>query len=305
MLFNIWGILLVFWALFTTATPEFPLRFSASVQWSCLGEVTCGGLGKVSEVYQDLNAKQSLLIGLRSGEPWGSGYVYDNVLITPTENVLARFVWKTHTTNTRCSDNPTGAPRAFFANAVSILEGNETINGVMYEKWTNGVIPSSKPPYPDLWAVWFAAVTSPNGDRDVARISYTQQTNPMHGFPIPGWTYNYDFTNFTTNAILESRFEPPSDWKKACPTPPPPAPTPPPSPPPPPTPRTCTVCFACGESAAKKFPPGTKCAPERWDCSGETPPGKGCFNVECDPDGDGVPNGTCDCDKKVCVKNGQ
>ena len=169
---------------------------------------------------------------------------------------------------------------------------------MVYEKWTNGVTPGVTPGHPDLWAVWFAAA----GEDVVVRVCYTQQTNPMHGFPIPGWTYVYEFTNFTTNSIPSSRFEPPPDWRKACPTPPPPPPTPPPAPPTPPKPKTCS-CFACGDPAAKKMPVGTACAPERPGCGGESAPAKGCFNVECDPDGSGVPKSLCDCDGAgVCVK---
>lgn len=52
--------------------PKFPRRFSAHVQWSCPGDVECGGLGKVRSVYQDLDNNRSLLLGLRSGEPWGT-----------------------------------------------------------------------------------------------------------------------------------------------------------------------------------------------------------------------------------------
>jgi hypothetical protein len=42
-------------------------------------------------------------------------------------------------------------------------------------------------PYPDNWAVWFR--TAP--PHDPVRLQYTRQTNPMHGFPIEGWNYQY------------------------------------------------------------------------------------------------------------------
>jgi hypothetical protein len=299
--------------------PQFPRRFSAAVAWQCPGDVACGGLGDVAAVYQDLGANNSALMGLRSGEPWGPGYVYDNVLVTTPlggEAALTRFVWQWQTPGTRCSQRPANrSPGPFFAPAVSVLEGHETIGGVACEKWTNGVQPSHQIDPPDMWAVWFAVVPASGGARDggggggertVAKVSYTQQTNPMHGFPIPGWTYEYLFTNFTTGPIPSWHFEPPPGWETACATPPPtPAPTPPtPAPPtPPPTPKPCS-CFACGDAAAKAFPAGTKCAPERGGCSGESPPAKGCFNVECDPDGSGVPNGVCLCDGAgECVKS--
>ena len=63
---------------------------------------------------------------------------------------------------------------------------------MLCERWSNGVVAGSAP-YPDLWAVWFVA-NPPGGTATVAQVSYTQQTNPMHGFPIPGWTYTYGFT---------------------------------------------------------------------------------------------------------------
>ena len=286
--------------------PQIPARFSATVSWQCNGVPApeCGGLGKVSEVYQDLEANRTLLVGLRSGEPFGPGYTHSNVLVIapPYPNPLLRFVWRTHTRNASCSRSPTSRASPFFAHPVSTPAGKETINGVVCDKWTNGVTPGSEP-YPDLWSVWFKAGQSTGTAAVVARISYTQQTNPMHGFPIPGWTYVYDFSDFTTDPIPSSTFEPPPDWQVACPEPPPPAPPPPPRPPPPPPgPKTCH-CFKCGDSAASKLPTGTKCAPERPSCNPYDGPGKGCYNVECDPDGAGVAKGVCACDGSgLCVK---
>lgn len=112
--------------------PQFPPRFSAAVKWRCPGDVGCGGLGPVRRVDQDLASGSSLIVGLRGGEPWGAGYVYDNVLVTRSSQGgvgSVAYAWKTGTVNTRCSRGPAGAASAFFPQAVSVFEAKEMING--------------------------------------------------------------------------------------------------------------------------------------------------------------------------------
>ena len=48
--------------------------------------------------------RSSLIVGRRGGEPWGAGYVYDNVLVTRSSQGgvgSVAYTWKTGTVNTR------------------------------------------------------------------------------------------------------------------------------------------------------------------------------------------------------------
>jgi hypothetical protein len=296
--------------------PVFPRRFSALVTATCSGGACdeggwCdGGAGRMNAVYQDLDRNLSLWKDLQSGNPWGSGFVHSNVLILPNPETasdgrskggLARVVWKSETKNDACSIAPEGgaAPPAFWGYPTiahvgrgSIMIGSETIT---CEKWSNNATMGIAP-YPDNWAVWFR--TAP--PHDPVRLQYTRQTNPMHGFPIEGWNYQYTFTNFSTAPIPDETFALPPAWKTACKPPPPP---PPPAPPPPPFQVVCECMFCGPDRPGIKHPESGICAPPRDTCNQSAGVGtKGCYaGPECHDAG--RPTWSCDCDidKQYCV----
>jgi hypothetical protein len=209
--------------------PSFPRRFSADIQ-------ATGNFGQIQAVYQDLDLQRSLVAGELTGDPSFGGWRQQTLLTagprgadpaTPYATALTQLSWQSnHAPLAHCSyelatqcvksDPNSGgcvkyAPASvapFFGNPVTVLEKTESVGGVKCEKWSNGGSPS-KTMY---WAIWFAAKTmaAPAGPT----VLKVQVINPGHhgGFPTPGWSAGYSFSNFSTAPIPEEVFSPPAGW---------------------------------------------------------------------------------------------
>jgi hypothetical protein len=214
--------------------PSFPRRFSADVQ-------ATGNFAQVEAVYQDLDLQRSLLAGQLTGDSGYGGWRQQTLLIagprgadpsTPYAKALTQMSWQSnhapwaahcsYELATKCvkSDPNSGgcveqAPATvnpFFGNPVTVLEKKEPVGGVLCEKWSNGGTPA-KTMY---WAIWFAANSI--GNPDGPTVLKAQVINPgTHGgFPTPGWTAGYSFSNFTTHPIPAKTFSPPLNWLHGC-----------------------------------------------------------------------------------------
>jgi hypothetical protein len=128
---------------------------------------------------------------------------------TPESTRTTQFFFNSNDAS-NCSyqiDYDSGAPKQFFPYETSVLEGHESVNGVACEKWSN----NETRPYNDYWAVWYEV----GSYEKVARARY--RVAPIGGgFPVPGFTVDYDFSHFSTGAVPSPILEPPSNWQDLC-----------------------------------------------------------------------------------------
>eukprot|EP00040_Diaphanoeca_grandis_P005005 m.30941 g.30941 ORF g.30941 m.30941 type:complete len:299 (+) comp16369_c1_seq1:2-898(+) len=204
--------------------PEFPRRFSANVKYSCT-DGDCFETSDVLAVYQDLDNNVTLWSGLMSGDYPTQPHRQQLLYVaaphgvdpsTPEADELTKLTW-TPTNLSGCSYQlaPHGPP-AFFAHETNFFEKHETINGVLCEKWSNNGS-ASAPPYTPYWAVWYKATVG-GASSSSATVMRTTYTDPgIHGsFPVPGFTYTYTFSDFSTAPIPPATFEPPQKWQDTC-----------------------------------------------------------------------------------------